>query len=62
MKRRKFIQNSLLSGVATLGVGMSSMATPNSLENHKSRKSFNLNYLSRIMTIQGRNPVSFQPT
>lgn len=44
MKRRKFIQNSVLSGVATLGVGISTIAKPNSLEKLKLIQSFNLNF------------------
>lgn len=44
MKRRKFIQNSLLTGVSTLGIGTASMAMPYSLKNHKPGTPFNLNF------------------
>lgn len=44
MKRRKFIQNSLLSGVTTLGIGTASMAIPYSSKNNELRMPFNQNY------------------
>lgn len=44
MKRRKFIQNTLLSGVTTLGIGTASIANPYSIKNHELKMPFNLNF------------------
>ena len=44
MQRRKFIQNGLLAGVSTLGVGVASLASPILSGNNAAGKPFNLNY------------------
>jgi len=44
MKRRKFIQSSLVTGVSTLAVGGTAFTSPTSAKTNMAEKTFNLNY------------------